>query len=208
VVADRHRRGRQEILLREARRFLVPALPARPRIERDEVIVRRDEVQIVAPHRRAAVADVRAALRLPEVVPQLVTVVGVERPHVVGRGDVQHVVHHQHGALHHRAADRDVARAFAAHDRFRGGTRAGSAGDLRDPRERQIFHVRLIDLRERAVAAAGVVAGVRRPLIGERLEQRRRIETLRTHDSEREARKERQERKERNCFCALCGLCV
>ena len=62
------------------------------RVERDEVVVGRLEVQVVVPHRHAAAADVRAALRLPEVVPELAAVARVDRPDVVGRGDVEHAV--------------------------------------------------------------------------------------------------------------------
>ena len=120
VVADRHRRRGHEVLLAERRRFLVPALLAGPRVERHEVVVGRDEVEIVAPHRDAAVADVRAALRLPEVVPDLAAVVRVERPDVVGRRHVEDAVHRQHGALDlRRAADGDAAVAFAAGERLR-----------------------------------------------------------------------------------------
>ena len=163
VVADRHRRRRQEILLAERRRLLVPALFAGPRVERNEIVVGGDEVEIVAPHRDAAVADVRAPLRLPEVMPQLVAVMRIERPHVVGRRDVQDVVDRENRALDRgRTATGDRAAPFAADDGG-GGAATGSAGDLRGERQRQLLHVRLVDLRERAVAAAGVIAGVARP---------------------------------------------
>ena len=45
------------------------SLPVRAS-RRDEVIVRRLEVEPVAPHADAAIADVGAALGLPEVMPQ------------------------------------------------------------------------------------------------------------------------------------------
>ena len=112
VVADGHRRRRQEVLLAERHDFLVPPLLAGPGVERDEVVVRRDEVEVVAPHRDATIADVRPALGFPEVVPQLVAVVRVERPHVVGRRHIQHAVDHQHGALHTRIADRECRRSL------------------------------------------------------------------------------------------------
>ena len=186
VIADHDRRRRGEILLGEAGDFLVPALLPRSRIERHQIVVRRFHVETVAPHAEPAVADVRAALRLPEVVPQLVAVVRIERPGVVRRRHVEHAVHRQDRALdRHRAADDDVARAFAADRRDRArrpdwrrqsSARAGTGRHLADPRQRQALHVRLVDLRERAVAPAGVVAGVGRPRVGERLEDLRRIE--------------------------------
>ena len=67
----------------------VPAFLAGFRVERDEVVVRRLEEQVVVPDRRAAIADVRRAARLPEVVPDFAAVERVERPHVVRGGDVQ-----------------------------------------------------------------------------------------------------------------------
>ena len=181
VVADRHRRRRHEVLLAERRRFLVPPLLAGARVERHEVVVGRDEVEIVAPHRDAAVADVRAALGLPEVVPDLPAVVRVERPDVVRRGDVQDAVDREHRALDlRRAADGDAAIALAAGVGLRpvrvGAAAARAAGHPGGEGQRQVLHVRLIHLRERAVAPAGVVAGVARPRIGERLEKRRGIE--------------------------------
>ena len=82
----------------------VPALLARARVERHEVVVGRLEEQVVVPHAGAAVADVRAAARLPEVAPQLVAVVRVERPDVVGRRHVEDAVHLQDRALDVRRA--------------------------------------------------------------------------------------------------------
>ncbi len=169
VIADGHRRRRHEVLLAERRRLFVPPLFAGARVERHEIIVGRDEKQIVAPHRDAAIADVRAALRFPEVVPDRFAVVRVERPHIVRRRHVQDAVHRQHRAFDlRRAADRDAAVALAADARLR----AAAAGrHLRGKRERQLLHVRLVDLRQRAVAPSRVVAGIRRPRIGEGLEQ-------------------------------------
>ena len=77
---------------------------------------------------------------------------------------------------------RKVGRALAADDdrrrrRRRGRSapparrRAGAGGQLRRPRQRRRFTVVLVDLGQRAVALAGVVAGIGRPRVGERLEQ-------------------------------------
>ena len=163
VIADGRRRRGKEVLLAERRRFLVPALRASSRVDRHEIVVGRDEIEIVAPHGHAAIADVCAASRLPEVMPQLVAVVRVERPHVVGRRHVEHPVHHQHSALDRRlAGDDDVAGAFAADDNVPGARR---------PSQRQVLHVRLIDLGQRAVSTSRVIARIGRPRIGQRFQQ-------------------------------------
>ena len=44
------------------------------------------EEEVVAPHRGAAIADVRASLRLPEIPPELPAVARVERPDVIAAG--------------------------------------------------------------------------------------------------------------------------
>src|SRR5262249_40259968 len=107
-----------------------------------------------------------------------------------------------------RAADHDVATALAAdRDRRRAGRRtlttaARSGRQTRRPRERQLFDVRLVDLRQRAVAPPGVVAGVRRPLIAERFQQPRWIESIRgaqryrgrTNDRDRDTKVSRYNR--------------
>ena len=113
VVVDDDRRHRREVLLIEVGDLDVPAFLAGARVERHEVVVGRLEEQGVVPHRRAATADVRAALRLPEVLPELAAVARVHRPDVVGRGDVEDAVH-----LEDRALDggvrrrREIARAL------------------------------------------------------------------------------------------------
>ena len=89
VIADDDRRHRREVLLLEVGDLDVPAFLAGSRVERDQVVVGRFEEQVVVPDRRAAIADVRAAARPPEVVPELAAVARVERPDVVGRSDVE-----------------------------------------------------------------------------------------------------------------------
>ena len=68
-------------------------------VEGDEVVVGGDEVQVVAVHPDAAVADVDAALGAPEVVPDLAAGARVDRPHVIGRGEVEDAVHEQRRRL-------------------------------------------------------------------------------------------------------------
>src|SRR5205823_11170679 len=129
-------------------------------------------------------------------------------PRMIGRRDVQDALHRENRSLPaQRVCHDDVARAFAADDRRRrrcrssatatSSARAGRARQLADPREREVLHVRLIDLRERAVAAARVVAGVRGPVFGERLQQPRRIEAVARGGREhRGGGKERKEHKQ------------
>ena len=79
--------------------------------------------------------------------------------------------------------DLEVARSLAADDQRRLRTAAASAAEAaarrragagrqpQHPRQRQLLHVRLIDLLERAEAAARVIAVVGDPVGAERLEQ-------------------------------------
>src|SRR6516164_3571132 len=192
MIAHSDRRRGEKVLLSEAGNLLVPPFRASARVDRYEVVVRRDEEQIVAPHRRAAVADVRTAFRLPEIAPQCMAIVGVERPNVVRRGHVEDAVYREHGALHGRGAGHDdftrtltagydrgpccpvgTARCPVAPACVRSGSQARRPGQ-RDPR-----NVRLVDLRERAVAATSVIARVRSPLVAERSEELRRIQSRR-----------------------------
>src|SRR5436309_827099 len=96
MVTDDDGRHRGEVLLVEAENFFVPALLAAESVERYQVIVGRDEEEIVAPYSHTAVADVRSASRLPKVVPQLMPVVSIEGPCIVGCGDVEHAVDLEH----------------------------------------------------------------------------------------------------------------
>ena len=117
VVAGDDRRHRREVLLVERGDFLVPALLAGFRFEGDEVVVRRLHVEVVLPHPEAAIRDVGAASRFPEVVPELAAVAGVERPGVVRSGHVERVVDEQRRAFDRSVGrNRKVSLAFAADD--------------------------------------------------------------------------------------------
>ena len=195
VVVDDDRRHRREVLLIEVGDLDVPAFLACASIERDEVIVRRFEEQVVPPDGGAAVADVRPALGLPVVAPQLASVARVEGPDVVGRCDVEDTVDLQDRALHlgggsggelsgALTADDDGSRGRAAEAATSaksataaGGRRGIAGGQAGGPGEREVLDGRLVDLFERAVASAGVVARVGWPGISERLANRRRVET-------------------------------
>ena len=169
LLADDDRRARREVLALDVGDLVVPALLARRRVERDEVVVGRQEEDPVAVHADAAIADVDAAARLPEVVPDLAAGARVDGPHVIGRREIQHAVDHQRRRLDRRRTESAGRRrrrvgAFAADVRER----------LRrvqpvDPGELQVLDVVGVDLRERAVAAARVVAVVGRPGVGRRL---------------------------------------
>ena len=128
VVVDDDGRHRREVLFVEVGNLDVPALLAGAGIERHEIVVRRLEIEIVAPHRRAAIADVRAAPGLPVGPPEHPAVARVHRPHVVGRGHVQDVVHLQDRALHvGRGARAELAGAHAADDDRRRAAAAPAA---------------------------------------------------------------------------------
>ena len=118
VVLDDHRRHRAVVELVEIADLLAPALLAVLDVQRHEMAVGRLEVQRVAEHRDAAVADVDAALRLPGVVPQLAAGARVERPHVIGRGEVDHAVDLQRRALDRHAAAAARRRAGTSRPRL------------------------------------------------------------------------------------------
>src|SRR5437870_8531423 len=165
MVANDNGGHRREVLLVEAENFFVPALLAGTSVKRYEVIVGRDEVQIVAPHPDTAIADVCAPSRLPEVMPQLVPVASIERPCVVGCGDVECAVDLEHCTLDlGGAGGNDVARTLSTNDQWR-STRTGSVRQVPGPRQREVLDVGLVDLNQRAIPPAAVVARIRRPRI-------------------------------------------
>ena len=105
--------------------------------------------------------------------PQLAAVARIDGPDVVGRGDVEHAVHLKNGALDARRAA-DLLRALTADDDRRTAATAtapteapsagaGTGGEPAHPAEREVLDGGLVDLRERAVAAAGHITGVGRP---------------------------------------------
>ncbi len=191
VIADDHRRRRGEILLVEARDFDVPALLARPGVERHEVIVGRLEIEVVVPHAGTAVADVRPAARLPVVPPQLVSVDAIERPDVVRCRHVEHTADLEDRPLDAgRAPGRELVAAFAADDNRRARSAASETAEaaapatrrvrrtrreLSDPGQAEALDGRLIDLGQRAVPPAAVITGVGGPRVGQRLDDCRCI---------------------------------
>ena len=85
--------------------FFAPALLAVPGIEREEPAVGRHEVEPVAIHAEAAIADQVAAFILPAVMPEFFAGAGVEGPDVVGNGEVEDSIDHERGGLDGGVAD-------------------------------------------------------------------------------------------------------
>ena len=154
VILDHRRRGRRVVETIDVADLLLPALGAVLHVERDQVAIRRLEVQPVLVDRHAPVAQMIAARRLPLVVPELTARPRVHRPDVIGNGEIQHAVDQQR-----RALDRDAGIGGAKH-----------------PGETELMRVGRRDLRQRAEPAAGVVAVERRPAVSAGLQQLGRIE--------------------------------
>src|SRR5579871_3482984 len=130
----------------------MPALLAGFGVKRDQIVIRSLHIQPVPVNPDAAVADVRRATSLPEVMPDLTAVASIHGPRVVGRGHIEDAVDLQDRALDVGPAARcQFARAFTADDGLpaASSTRATRAcGKSADPRERKGFHVRLVQLRK------------------------------------------------------------
>ena len=189
-------RHRREVLLLERRDLDVPDFLAGPRVDLHQVVVVRLHEEVVVPHADAAMAGVRAAACLPVELPEDRAVARIDRPDVVGRRRVQHAVDHEDRPANlRRTAGVELAGAFAG-DRQR-NVCTTATGPPRPPTppppappaprpvgpepwtnpreihaEAQVLDGRLVDLRERAVASPGVVAGVGQPRLAEWLEDR------------------------------------
>ena len=154
VIANHQRRHAAESFQGGIVDLDFPELLAIVRVDADEVIVGRRHVEAVVPHRRAFVTAAGSAGTLK--VPNLPAGARVDGPHLIGRRDV------------HDAADLDRHRFERTRVRLIG------------PRERERADVRPVDLRERAVAPAGVIAVEGRPVVRRRLQDFGRIEFLRS----------------------------
>ena len=147
-------------------------------------------------HAGAAIADVRPSLGAPEIAPQQVTVVRVERPDVVWCCHIEDAVDSEDRTLHdRRAAVHDVAFAAGDDRRFArqwraARTRAGRKATR--PRQRERLHVGAIDLFERAEPPARVVARIRRPRFAERPMEPIAVDALR-------GQRDRRRRDEHEC---------
>ena len=179
LLADDHRRVGREVLALHVGDLVMPPFLARRHVERDEVVVGREEIQPVVEDADAAVADVVAAARLPGIVPGFPAGARIERPDVIRHRQVQVAVDHERRRLDRRrtAPGRRRVGPFSADDRA--GARRVEAVD---PRQREVLHVGRVDLLERAVAPARVVAVVGRPGVGGNLRgERQRRHADRDH---------------------------
>src|SRR6185436_308531 len=111
-------------------------------IERDQMRIRRRQVDRILVDRGAAMADVEPLIRWVGVAPQLPRRSGVDRPDVVRTRDVDDAV-----------------------DENRRGLDLLGLPGLERPRQRQLTNVLRRDLRQLAVALTGKVAVVRRPAV-------------------------------------------
>src|SRR5215213_594357 len=92
MTFDDDRRDRAVVELVEIADLLLPALLAVLDAQRDQMAVGGLEVERITGDGDAAVADVNAPLRFPGVMPQLAPGTSVERPDVIGHGQIQHAV--------------------------------------------------------------------------------------------------------------------
>jgi hypothetical protein len=142
VVANDERRVRRPVTALRVGDDDIPLHLAGVGIERDQMRIRRRQVDRILVDRGAAMADVEPLIRRVGVAPQLPRRSGVDRPDVVGSRDVDDAV------------DEDRRRLELL----------GLAG-LERPRQRQLTNVLWRDLRQLAVALAGKIAVVSRPIV-------------------------------------------
>src|SRR5580704_3617961 len=129
--------------------------------------------------------------------PQFVAVASVHGPRIVGRREIQNAVYFEN-----RRAN--VGSTTAARGRFGlrdttddDGSRSASAAarsarNAAHPSEGQVFHVRLIDLRQGAVPLAAIVTRISGPGIAQRLHQQGGVErTLRRYNRDKRSSKKK-----------------
>jgi len=142
MVADDERRVGRPEPASGVRDLDVPFHFARVRVERDEMGVGRGQVYEVLVDGGPAMADVEALIRRIGVAPELARRARVERPDVVRGRHVDHAVHQDRRRL-------DLLRLSR----------------LERPGQRELMDIGRRDLREAAVALAGVVAVVGGPAV-------------------------------------------
>src|SRR3954471_11465267 len=134
MIVDNDRRHGGEVLLIEIRDLHMPAFHAGSGIERNEVIIGRFKIEIVVPDSNAAIGDVRGAARLPVVMPDLVSIAGIEHPYIVGRCDVQMVVDHENAAFdRHSTTGAEFSSSHAANNEIGPASSRRSGSHLADP---------------------------------------------------------------------------
>src|SRR5437764_1422769 len=72
--------------------------------------------QIAVPHSEAAIANMGAALGLPEVMPQLASIARVHGPGVVRHREIQGAIDFEHGGLDGASAGGELPCALAPND--------------------------------------------------------------------------------------------
>jgi len=139
---------------------------ARARIETDELAVRRFEKEPVAVHANAAIADGASGVRRVLIMPDFTAGTRVHRPDVICDGEVKHALHQQRIGLDPPSLPGLL--------RLRHGPKIHSMG----PHHRQRPDVGLVDLFERTVTLARVIAIKGGPGVGRRRFESRGFEQL------------------------------
>src|SRR5262245_30367396 len=130
IFDDHWRGGPEKELIQIANRF-APAFLAVLQIQRDQIAIRRFDIKRIAQNAYAAIADVDASLRFPDVMPDFASRARVNRPDVIGYREIHHAVDDQRRSFNRALID------------------IGSE----DPREAQRVDVTRIDLIQLAVTA-------------------------------------------------------
>src|SRR5580704_16696755 len=94
----------------------MPTLFACLSVQGDEVIIGRLHVEVVMPHPETTIADMGPAPGLPVVMPELMSVAGIDRPAIIRHGDIQNSIYLQRRPLDRTAADENISRTFTADD--------------------------------------------------------------------------------------------
>src|ERR1700729_4200350 len=103
----------------------------------------------------------------------------VDRPRVIRRGEIENAIQHERRGLDLQTAETGFAAGHRRHIRTQAADRCPETRPGRSPvypRQRHLPDVELVDLPERAEAAARVIAVISGPCIGGCFEQLRRIQ--------------------------------
>ena len=146
VIAHHQRRHGCPISLFDIADFYIPTDFAILCFERNQVCIGSGEVEPLFVHRDATMPKVHTCVWLVRVVPDLVARTGVDSPHVVRHGEIQHAI-----------------------DQQRRGLDGCILAGLKRPRQPDRCDVLGSDLGQRAVSSAGIVAVVARPGVGRRV---------------------------------------
>src|SRR5579871_1964095 len=185
MVAHHDWRHRRVIALVKIGNGLVPALFSGFRIERHQIIVWRLEEEPVVIHAHPSVVDVRGSLCSPPVMPNYASRAGIHGPRVIRRGHVEDAVHLQYDADYASAIKSTDGNSLICFPTVNRGDVASSATPrvaewiMSAPRERKIFHISFVDLRECAEPAARIISRINGPRVSRWFQKRCRVESLR-----------------------------